>query len=161
MTFGAVHGPVLDLGCGTGTLTKMIKSAHQHGLPARPSVRHGLAMWIRWLTTLPAMLAYSSLVGCGDGASPPGGTPPSDAASAHDLVPLNDVPSPDALLPDIAQADAPVAPSNGCAPLGAGCDGGVGLPGLTEMRFSVAIGSNHGTHPRLARVKCSGRSSSG
>lgn len=99
-------------------------------------------MWIRWLTTLPAMLACSSLVSCGDGASPPGGTPPSDAASAHDLVPLNDVPSPDALLPDIAQADAPVAPSDGCVPLGAGCDGGVGLPGLTEMRFSAAIGSN-------------------
>jgi hypothetical protein len=81
------------------------------------------------------MLSGSLLAGCGDGPALPTGVPSTDAGSA------------DAREPDDAPIDAIPAPSDGCAALGAGCDGGPGLPGLTELRFTVSIGANGVSSP--------------
>jgi hypothetical protein len=82
---------------------------------------------LRRLLSLPVIL--SLLVGCGDAASS------LDGGSV-------DAPAVDVSPPDAPEGDASNAPSDGCAALGAGCDGGARLPGLTEMRFTVTIGPN-------------------
>lgn len=109
----------------------------RHHLPAASRLRHRPAMSPRWRDLPLAVLSGAFLAGCGDGAPAPA-APPTDAEPM-----LADAPPPDATAPeDAPRPDAALAPTDGCAALDGTCDGGVALPGLTELRFSAAIGPN-------------------
>ncbi len=94
------------------------------------------------IATRLVMLSGFCLGACGHDTSTSGDTPSADAASTRDATT-----SPDSLAADASHADVSIGPTDGCAALGTGCDGGAELPGLTEMRFSASIGSNGVTAP--------------
>lgn len=95
-----------------------------------------------WPKLLVAVLFSSAFIACSAEPSPPSDVPSNDAGPEREDVGAFDKEPHDGPPGDGAPLDVHVETPDGCAVPDAGCDGGVGLPGLMERRFTVALGSN-------------------